>query len=283
MAGESADAMVRRQKAKIARLERSAAMWERGAEGERATANALKALPPDTWTVLHDVRWPGRPFANIDHIAVGPTGVYVIDSKNWSGKVRLVDGVLRQNGRQRTREVLSATEATAAVCRRLPHLPAAWATPVLCIVSSDVAGWSGSAAVCHKANIVDLLTSGPTVLSPEVVHSVVSDLRLQLHSNNPAPRPPRRSTPSAPLLRSPRALPTPARRTRTKSRLVAPLTGLAIVTTLALSPQIITGVADGVGTLFTDPVDSGSNSDLPEKDAPQKQRQDRENQPRWKR
>ena len=252
MAGESADAMARRQKEKIARLERSAAMWERGAAGERATANALRTLP-DSWVVLHDVRWPGRPFANIDHIAIGPSGVFVIDSKNWSGKVRLVDGVLRQNGRQRTREVLSATEAMAAVCRRLPHLPAAWATPVLCIVNSDVAGWAGSAAVCHKANIVEFMTSRPEVLSTEVVNSVVNDLRLQLHSTTPEQRQ------TLPSLAGQR--PQPVRRPSARVGLVAPLAGLAFVAGIALSPQVVADVADGISSLFGDTDDNGSRPD----------------------
>jgi len=267
MAGQSADAMARRQREKIARLEWSASMWERGAAGERATANALKALPADTWTVLHDVRWPGRPFANIDHIAVGPGGVFVIDSKNWSGTVRLAGGVLRQNGRQRTREVLSAQEAAGAVWRRLPHLPPAWVTPVLCIVSRDVTGWAGSVAVCHKANIVETLTSRPAVLSPEVVHSVANDLRLQLRTNPPAPRP-------HPSMVRPRVK--PGRR----SGLTAPLAGLALVATFALSPQIVSGVADGVGNLFVDTVDSGTKSDEPgtrdgKRQQKKKDRQDR--------
>lgn len=36
--------------------------------------------------VLHDRRMP-RGRGNVDHIAVAPTGVYVIDAKAWQGKV----------------------------------------------------------------------------------------------------------------------------------------------------------------------------------------------------
>ena len=101
MAGEFAGAIARRRRDKIARLQRSADLWGRGAAGEQATAKALATLPSDSWVVLHDVRWPGRPFANIDHVAIGPTGVFVIDSRSWSGSVQLDYGVLRQNGRPR--------------------------------------------------------------------------------------------------------------------------------------------------------------------------------------
>ena len=174
MARGSVDALVRRQSERIA----------------RTSANALKALP-DTWVVLHDVRWPGRPFASIDHVAIGPGGVFVISSIRWSGRIQLGGNVLRHNGRRREREVLSVREAAAAVARRLGHVPRTWMTPVLCIVGSDVAGWAGSVAVCHKTNLVQSLTSRPEVLAPDVVRSLVNDLRLQLQASVPTapPRP----------------------------------------------------------------------------------------------
>lgn len=93
MAGESAREFARRQREKAARLEGSAERWERGAQGEDVTAAALDDLAGRGWTTFHDVRWPGRPRANIDHIVVGPTGVFVIDTKNWSGDIRVVGEV----------------------------------------------------------------------------------------------------------------------------------------------------------------------------------------------
>ena len=61
-AGESAYDVARRQREKAARLERSAELWERGAQGEVEVARALESLP-DGWVVLHDLAWPGRPRA----------------------------------------------------------------------------------------------------------------------------------------------------------------------------------------------------------------------------
>src|SRR5688500_611754 len=104
MAGESARERAERTREKAERLERGGDSWERGAEGESATARVLAALPPD-WVVLHDLRWPGRRFANIDHLVIGPGGVFVVDSKNWTGRVAVDGGVLRQNGRSREKAV----------------------------------------------------------------------------------------------------------------------------------------------------------------------------------
>lgn len=118
--GESAEQIAKRQREKIARLERSAAAWEAGAAGERATGEVLAALDPVEWSVLHDVRWPGRARANIDHVVVGLGGVFVIDSKNWSGKVEVKNGVLRQNGFSREKEVAGVAESAIAASGSSP-------------------------------------------------------------------------------------------------------------------------------------------------------------------
>ncbi len=155
MAGESARAVAQRQRAKAERLARSATLWERGAEGEEATAGALGQLPSGTWTVFHDVKWPGRRYANVDHIVVGPPGVFVIDSKNWSGQVAVKDGVLRQDGRSREKDVAAAAEAGLAVARLVPLLEPHLVHPVLCFVRDDeLSGWARDVMVCSTSNVV---------------------------------------------------------------------------------------------------------------------------------
>jgi hypothetical protein len=62
--------------------------WQNGAWGERSTARALKPLEREGWIVLHDL--PAR-FGNIDHVVVGPTGVYLLDSKRFGGTVTVDD------------------------------------------------------------------------------------------------------------------------------------------------------------------------------------------------
>jgi len=87
--------------------------WRSGAEGEIATARALAwRLHRSDVVVLHDRRIPGRGRANIDHIAIGPGGVTVIDSKSSRGAVQLASAgiiqrhqVLLVNGRDRTRQL----------------------------------------------------------------------------------------------------------------------------------------------------------------------------------
>jgi hypothetical protein len=55
----------------------------KGAVGEAVVALILDNLPNDYW-IVHDLK---TPLGNLDHVVVGPTGVYVIDTKNWRGIV----------------------------------------------------------------------------------------------------------------------------------------------------------------------------------------------------
>jgi hypothetical protein len=65
-----------------------AVAWRRGAEGERRTARLLDPLERHGWAVLHDLAVPGSR-ANLDHLVIGPGGVFVIDSKHYRGRLQL--------------------------------------------------------------------------------------------------------------------------------------------------------------------------------------------------
>jgi hypothetical protein len=64
--------------------------WRRGSEGEAATAVLLARLPR-RFVVLHDRRMPGQR-GNIDHLVVGPSGVWVVDSKVRRARLRVHRG-----------------------------------------------------------------------------------------------------------------------------------------------------------------------------------------------
>ena len=62
--------------------------WERGSIGEQKLAEALAGI--DGLAVLHDRR-VRRTRGNIDHIIVGPAGVFVVDAKRYEGLIRIRD------------------------------------------------------------------------------------------------------------------------------------------------------------------------------------------------
>jgi Nuclease-related domain/AAA domain len=71
---------------------RRAARFSRGGLAEAETAGHLAALSPYDFCFLHDRRWPGTARCNIDHVVAGPSGVFVIDTKDWSGDLHIEAG-----------------------------------------------------------------------------------------------------------------------------------------------------------------------------------------------
>ena len=69
---------------------RSTTVWAQGSVGERILADHLSKTLGDRAVALHDRKVPGTR-GNIDHIVVAPTGVWVIDTKRWSGRVERRD------------------------------------------------------------------------------------------------------------------------------------------------------------------------------------------------
>jgi hypothetical protein len=64
--------------------------WRVGARGERICAHELTKLG-EGWSVIHDVP-VGTRGANIDHVLVGPAGVFTVNAKYHAGKTVWVGG-----------------------------------------------------------------------------------------------------------------------------------------------------------------------------------------------
>jgi hypothetical protein len=74
----------------------STTAWETGARGEEKLGTGLNQLASEGVRVLHDRRMP-KSRANIDHLAVTQTGVYVVDAKKYTGRphLKVEGGLLR--------------------------------------------------------------------------------------------------------------------------------------------------------------------------------------------
>lgn len=167
MAGESAEETARRAREKAERLLRHAEAYEKGAAGERAVQEVLATLSPE-WTVFHDLHWPGRAKANVDHLVIGPSGAFIIDTKNWSGSITATKGVLRQNGYSRATAVDGVREAARAVAALAPSVSPKVFTPVLCFVGGNgVDADLGGVLLCRVESLLALLMGRPVALSEE--------------------------------------------------------------------------------------------------------------------
>ena len=57
--------------------------WNKGIKGESIVAEYLNQLPKD-YFIFNDVKFPGS-YGNLDHVVIGPSGIYVIETKNFKG------------------------------------------------------------------------------------------------------------------------------------------------------------------------------------------------------
>jgi hypothetical protein len=77
------------------KLERERMNFRKGATGEAVVGFILNNFPDD-FRVIHDLT---TPYGNVDHVVIGPSGTYIIDTKNWKGVVTADDnGELLLNG-----------------------------------------------------------------------------------------------------------------------------------------------------------------------------------------
>jgi hypothetical protein len=83
---------------------------EKGLQGEVTVARVLELQAPEVLAV-HDfeLRW-----GNVDHVAIAPTGVFAIETKNWQGDFSLSRGRLVHNG---WRQEGVRTQVVSGACR----------------------------------------------------------------------------------------------------------------------------------------------------------------------
>jgi len=168
----------------------STVAWKVGAEGERRVAEVL--ADAKGVQMLHDRRVPGTR-ANIDHIAVGPSGVFVIDAKKYNGAVdvRDVGGLFRTderlyvNRRDRTKLVDAVLWQVGVVRSALgADFKDVRASGVLCFIGADW-GWR-----MRPKSIKDVTVLWPLALAdhvgvigelmPEQVVAIAERLRAEL-------------------------------------------------------------------------------------------------------
>jgi len=66
---------------RIWRVKKKMDAWKLGRDGERAVGQLLDTLRADGYQVFHDVL--GKDF-NLDHVLIGPGGVFTVETKTWS-------------------------------------------------------------------------------------------------------------------------------------------------------------------------------------------------------
>lgn len=149
--------------AKAANFRRMAEACDRGNAGEVQIASLLDTLDGAGWRVLNDRYKSKTSPTNLDHVVIGPGGVSVIDTKNWSaGRIRLDDRGMGLGTGARTTSSAAAPRqlpSSRSMCEPSPRQPqrrVSWRSPVtsaylsrcgtgtsyFCSVSTCCRGWS---------------------------------------------------------------------------------------------------------------------------------------------
>lgn len=170
----------------LIRLPREALFWDKGARGERKTADYLEPLLERGFVLLHDRQIPGSR-ANIDHIAIGPTGVFALETKHLSGKVEVMQDKLFVSDRLRSNyieETYREAYAVQVAPRELLEPIKATVVPVLCIHGARMPWFDHAVAgvrLVSGAQLERLLGEGPSIFSDEQVQQVatLADRRLR--------------------------------------------------------------------------------------------------------
>jgi hypothetical protein len=161
-----------------------AVAWRRGAAGERRTARLLAALERHGWAVLHDLALPGSR-ANLDHLAIGPGGVFVIDSKHYRGRLQLDPSGRLWHGRYPLAPALRAVSFEADQAALILTDPDVVVVPVMAVHGAQVP-WGkmvvNGVPVVAARRLPSMLRQLPAVLGPERVAALAAQARVRFHA-----------------------------------------------------------------------------------------------------
>ena len=164
--------------------------WAVGADGERRLADYLTEELGDSFRLLNDRKVPKRR-GNIDHLLVGPSGVWVVDAKQYSGRIEQRDaGVwfkrdyrIYVRGRDRTKLAAGLQWQVDAVRHALGGIDAP-ITPALCFIRGEwplfAKPFQQDGVWVLSAKMLLKLARTSTVLSDAAVEAVATRLAAAL-------------------------------------------------------------------------------------------------------
>jgi hypothetical protein len=158
--------------------------WRRGAAGERRTARLLSHLERHGWAVLHDLAIPSSR-ANLDHLAIGPGGVFVIDSKQYCGRLQLDPSGRLWHGRYPLTPTLRAVSFEADQAAQVLPDPGVAVVPIVAVHGAQVP-WGkvvmDGVPVVPARRLPGMLRQLPAVLGPERVAAVANQARVRFRA-----------------------------------------------------------------------------------------------------
>lgn len=174
-----AEAPVRNMLARVLGVHTEERAWRLGAKGEAKVGKTLDRLP-DGWRVLNSVPVGDRG-SDIDHVVIGPGGVFTLNTKHHpGGRVWVAERALMVNG-QKT-DYLRNSEFEAERASRLLsaaigfHVPV---EPIIVIVGAEITRKADPAGVhvVHREVLKRWLDKRPERLTAESVNRIFESAR----------------------------------------------------------------------------------------------------------
>lgn len=119
--------------------------YSQGQRGEKMLTNVLTGCLNDDYSLINDVRLSERS-GNIDHIVLGTNGIFVIETKNFTGRISCYGDTWKRHSRKNYRKMYSMGSPSRQVKRNAMDLrnmvlssgllkqPNLWVNAVLVIV-----------------------------------------------------------------------------------------------------------------------------------------------------
>jgi len=151
----------------------------KGARGEEAVA-ALLATLPSGYHVFHDVAIGES--GGIDHVVIGPNGLFAVETKCWSGQVTLEGGNVLFNGALPSRSPIAQVRASAYaltvfLSKRMDAIPAC--KSIVCFASNTLVGnvqRQEDTALCNATVLLSLITTQAGHVSADDIERIVKGM-----------------------------------------------------------------------------------------------------------
>lgn len=159
---------------------KEAKAWQAGAVGEGRTQRKLDLLKRYGFITLHDVLLePGKRW-NLDHLVIGPAGIFFVDAKNWRGTITVRDGKVWRRwyaGSAQGTKTACMDDEVAKVRGMATHASARLGTkvtPVICLAGAKSRHFEGvqvvsGVVIVSVDQVAPWLRDAKKVLAPELI------------------------------------------------------------------------------------------------------------------
>lgn len=146
----------------------------KGARGEERVSEILRGLPAG-YHVFNDFHAAGR---RVDHVVIGPAGVFSVETKFWRGRITVEDGYILLDGQLPDRNPIEQAQKEAAAVRaQLAKL--GWTGPVAAVLAFASDTFAATIAelqgvvVLNSSHLYESFSTGRVALAPAELERLV--------------------------------------------------------------------------------------------------------------